>query len=173
MPRWILAAAVGLALAVTPAGWAQAPAKAAPAKKPKKIWTNEDLEELRNRLPLSSFGAAPATAGGEGGAATATGAAAEEKKPDEATLRLERIQKQLATLREELAKVDEQLRSLRAPRASGRTTGQGLAFNEVPGGLTTESQIEVLEARRRSLLRQIEELEDEARRSGYAPGAIR
>jgi hypothetical protein len=171
--RWIALAALG-ALAAFPAIAQEKPA--APPKKEKKVWTNEDLESLRDKVYFSSFGpGAPGTASGSATdvstvAEAPTGAA----QPGEGQETPEqRMRKRIAAAREELAKVEAELRSMRSATTSGRTTGQGIDFTKTDAGLNTEARIIQLEQRRAALRQQIEALEDEARRSGLAPGAIR
>lgn len=182
MRRLILAFALILSMAVPAAASLQAsqqPAKQ-PAKKAKKVWTNEDLEALRAGTRLSSFGeaqsettAGQATGDEQPAAAAKADDKAEKEKADAEKVTLERYQKRLASLREELAKIDEEIRSVRSATTSGRTSGQGIDFTKTDAGLNTEARVAQLEQRRRELQRQIDETESEARRAGVSPGAIR
>ncbi len=180
MTRRLLAVFVAALFALAcsvPAMASQAapPQKQPPAKKAKKVWTNEDLEALRSSGVTSSGtpSAAPAAAGeAAAGAETAVKAAAEKKDKEEDPV--EKLRKRLTPLREEIDSVEAQLRSLRQHRSSGRTTGEpGIDVSKAPGGLNTDNQVTQLESRRSDLLRQIAAIEDEARRMGIAPGAIR
>lgn len=154
-----------------------APQKQPPAKKAKKVWTNEDLEALRPAGVATSQAPAAASAApsapGEAPAAdeSADKAAAEKKEKEEDPV--EKLRKRLTPLRAELDAAEAQLRSLRNARSSGSTTGGGMDVSKAPGGLNTDDQIAQLEKRRSDLLRQLAAIEDEARRSGIAPGAIR
>jgi hypothetical protein len=156
----------------TQAASSQKPASQAqpPAKKAKKVWTNEDLEALR---PDGFIPSAAASAASEDASAgeSAKKADADNKGKEEDPV--EKILKRLTPLRTELASVEGQLRSLRQGRASGNTTSGAMNMNKAPGGLNTDDQINLLEKRRADLLRQIAGLEDEARRAGVSPGAIR
>ncbi len=175
LPVTIVAALFVLAWAA-PAMASQAapPQKQPPAKKAKKVWTNEDLEALRpSGVTASGTAAVAPSAAGEAPPAdeSADKAAAEKKEKEEDPV--EKLRTRLTPLRTELDAVEAQLRSLRQNRASGRTTGGGMDVSKAPGGLNTDDQIAQLETRRNDLLRQIAAIEDEARRSGIAPGAIR
>jgi hypothetical protein len=164
----------GCFLPATPLAAMQA--SQAPPKKARKVWTNEDLEALRSTVRLSEAGtateAAVTTAPAKAEPAE-SGAPEKPAAPDANALNLERLQKRMTSLREELAAIEEQLRSLRSPGSAGRTTGQGLGINQTPGGLTTENQISQLEARRRQIQQQMEAAEEEARRLGFTPGQLR
>jgi hypothetical protein len=167
--RLLLAAGLlcGLALPAAQQPTSAPRQTAPPAKKAKKVWTNEDLEVLRDKVPLSDLGPSSAAASDQAQPAPPTGGM------DERSLALEKAKKQIQALRDELAAVEQQIRSLRNASSSGRTTGEGLNLTSAPGGLTTQNQIEQLEAKRKDLQRQIAEAEENARRQGFAPGAIR
>lgn len=161
-----------------PALASQAPKKQPPVKKAQKVWTNEDLEALRpGGVTVLAPPAASASAAGE---ATAAGKPADkadaEKKDDDKKKEedpVEKLLKRLAPLRLELASVEARLASLRSARSSGSTTGGGVDVSKAAGGVNTTEQVNLLEQRRSDLLGQIAAIEDEARRKGIAPGAIR
>ena len=145
-----------------------------PTKKARKVWTNEDLEALRpSGITVSTPPAAAPASASEAAAAADTDEKAGGKKKEKEVDPVEKILKRLAPLRAELDAVEARLRSLRQARSTGNTTGGGMDISQSPGGLNTENQLSQLEQRRSDLLRQIAALEDEARRKGIAPGAIR
>jgi hypothetical protein len=186
MTRRLLAVFVAALFALAysaPAMASQAapPQKQPPANKAKKVWTNEDLEALRpggviiSSAPVARS-AAPSAAGEEAATKEAEEKAGAEKKDDDKKKEedpIEKLRKRLTPLRAEMDAVDAQLRSLRQNRSSGRTSGGGMDVSKTTGGMNTEDQIVQLEKRRGDLLRQIAAIEDEARRKGIAPGAIR
>jgi len=160
------------------ASQAAPPQKQPPAQKTKKVWTNEDLEALRpSGVASSATPSAVPSAAAEAptGAEIAAEAAADkkDKEKDKEEDPVEKLRKRLTPLREEIDSIDTQLRSLRQNRSSGRTTGGGMDVSKTSGGLNTDDQIAQLEKRRGDLLRQIAAIEDEARRMGIAPGAVR
>lgn len=179
MTRRLLAVFVAALFALAcfaPAMASQAapPQKQPPAKKAKKIWTNEDLEALRpSGVASSATPSAVPSASGEAPAGDETAAKAAAEKKDKEEDPVEKLRKRLTPLRAEIDAVDAQLRSLRQNRSSGRTSGGGMDVSKTTGGMNTEDQIAQLEKRRGDLLRQIAAIEDEARRAGMAPGAIR
>jgi hypothetical protein len=155
-----------------------APQKQPPAKKARKVWTNEDLEALRpSGVTVSAPRAAAPSAAGEATAAdNPADKAGAEKKDDDKNKEedpVEKLLKRLAPLRLELASVEARLASLRSARSSGNTTGGGMDVSKTSGGMNTEDQVLQLEKRRSDLLGQIAAIGDEARRKGISPGAIR
>ena len=173
MPRtWIFVAVACLTLACGPSlALAQEKPPAKPPKKEKKVWTNEDLEALRARVPLSEPGAgagAPAaTAPAEGGPAAAAAPAgageAYSRQNDPAWFR-----QRAASLRSELDRIDGEIRRLQNFKSNPSSGGGGLALGRDNLSLTPENQIEQLQLRRRQVQQELDDLEAEARRKGFS-----
>ena len=81
--------------------------------------------------------------------------------------------RQLQSLREELAKIDTDVRSLVEACKSGKGITGAVALDREPEGVTSEGQMEVLRKRRALLLRQIDELEEQARHNAIVAGELR
>jgi hypothetical protein len=81
--------------------------------------------------------------------------------------------RQLQSLREEVAKIDADVRSLVEARKSGKGITDAVALDQEPEGVTSEGQMEVLRKRRVLLVRQIEDLEEQARHNAIVPGELR
>jgi chromosome segregation ATPase len=81
--------------------------------------------------------------------------------------------KQIAPLRQELVEIDQQIRTNRQARKDGRGTTGAVDLEKEPDGVTADAQLLLLQQRRTQVLQRIGELEDEARRSEVAPGAVR
>ena len=81
--------------------------------------------------------------------------------------------RQLQSLREEVAKIDTDVRSLVEARKSGKGITDAVALDQEPEGVTSEGQMEVLRKRRALLLRQIDGLEEQARNNAIVPGELR
>jgi hypothetical protein len=80
---------------------------------------------------------------------------------------------QLQSLREELAKIDSDVRTLVEARKSGKGITDAVALDQEPEGVTSEGQMEVLRKRRAVLLRQIDALEEQSRHNAIVPGELR
>jgi chromosome segregation ATPase len=80
--------------------------------------------------------------------------------------------KQIAPLRQELVEIDQQIRTIRQARKDGRGTTGAVDLEKEPEGVTADAQLLLLQQRRTHVLQHIGELEDEARRSEVAPGAV-
>jgi hypothetical protein len=81
--------------------------------------------------------------------------------------------RQLQSLREEVAKVDTDVRALVEARKSGKGITDAVALDQEPEGVTSEGQMEVLRKRRAELLRQIDALEEQSRHNAIVPGELR
>ncbi len=170
-----LVLSLALAAAGAPALRAQQ-SQATKAKKEKKIWTNDDLDQLQDKGRVSVLGEtpaeAPAAAGGQPAAIPAD-KSAEKTEPYMKEKDAKWYADQIGKLRTELERLDAETRRLRDFRSSAKGAMSGLVLGQPNASLTPENQIEQLEARRREVRRQIDDLEDQARRSDIAPGAVR
>ena len=178
MPRLrIPISLLGLAVMLGPA-WvlAQEPPPKQPPKKEKKVWTNDDLEALRNSVHLSELGsgAVPATStaaegtSAEGGAKPAAAGEAYSRENDPAW-----YQKQAATLRAELDRIDGEIRRLQDFKNNPSSGSAGMALDKDNLSLTPENQLAQLQARRRQVQQELDDLEATARRKGFPAGLVR
>src|SRR5713226_10454454 len=81
--------------------------------------------------------------------------------------------RQIQSLRDEVAKIDADLKTLVEARKSGKGITDAVALDQEPEGVTSEGQMEVLRQRRVLLVRQIDELEEQARHNAIVPGELR
>src|SRR6266851_10243038 len=81
--------------------------------------------------------------------------------------------RQLQSLREEVAKIDADVKTLVEARKSGKGITDAVALDQEPDGVTSEGQVEVLRKQRVALLRQIDALEEQARHNAIVPGELR
>jgi uncharacterized small protein (DUF1192 family) len=159
---------------------AQRPPEKKPAKAPARervVWTNDEIELLAKRVPLSDLGPgialtseAPATAGQAPPAAgtAPAGAPSYSRENDPEVFR------QRATrLRAEIERVDGELRRLREFRNNPNMGQAGLTLGADNISQTPENQIQQLEQRRAKAQQELNDLEAEARRKGWPPGATR
>lgn len=145
-----------------------------------KVWTNDDIEELKRRpgsISVLGTAAPPPAARAEGQeveeSADEGGEAGEAppqpKEPKETDP--EYWQKKLKPLRDELAQIDQQLQQLRS--GQGQASSNALSVSGSNAGVDVADTIRRLEQRRAQVQQQIEDLQLEAKRKGIAPGAVR
>jgi hypothetical protein len=167
-----LAAVIALLIACS----SQAAEKPRPAQgnqnQPKKVWTNEDMGQLRSRGLISIVGqeaTEPAT--------QAPAAPAETAFPVYAS-RLddpEWYADQAADLQAEMDKREAALREQQTAiaLAADRITQPGLALDKDNAGVTPAAGVANLQAQVQEVQSQLDELSDLARQHNIAPGVLR
>jgi hypothetical protein len=154
---FLLLPLAGRARPQDPAAPAAPPAPSAATAKPKKVWTNDDIEPAaRASAPEPKPAAVPA-----GKAADSTAKLAAE------------LRSKLEKLAGQLKETEKQLNDLKN-FASGE--GNGNDSMQLHKGYNMEpipEQIEKLQAKQRQIAEQIDALYDEARKKGILPGQLR
>jgi len=162
-----LAAILALAFAF-PSHGAEKP-RPAQASRAKKVWTNDDMDQLRARGLITTFNVTTET--------TAQAPAA----PSEPAMFAARTEdptwyaEQAAILQAELDKREAALREAQSnlARAAEGITQPGIAMDKKNAGITPESGIAVLQAQVLEVQNQLGELSDLARQNNIPPGVLR
>ena len=113
-------------------------------KKPKKVWTEDDMGKLGNKVSV---------VGGSNSATTANGPARSGSR-DTSYYR-----DRLTPLRQQLERIETQIRDLQTAKLGGR---ENIARS-----------LERLEAQKKEVQGKIDAVEDEARKDGIEPGQLR
>jgi hypothetical protein len=141
----------------------------AQAAKTKKVWTNDEMDQLRARGLISTFNVAPET--------TAQAPAA-PSAPGTYTTRFEDpdwYAEQAAILQAELDKREAALGEAQTylAQAAAGITQPGVAMDKSNVGVTPEAGIDVLKAQASEVQSQLDELNDLARQNNIPPGVLR
>jgi hypothetical protein len=146
---------------------AQSPSSTAPSQTsssaPKKVWTNDDVTELRDSSEISTVGA---TSANHGELSDKTAAAS---KAHDATW----YHNQIAKLEAQLPPLDSQIEQLREA-IDGKAMGDEKTSSRpraVKGDDWAREEAE-LQAKRDSIAAHIDTLQDQARHSGVAPSTL-
>ncbi len=131
-------------------------------KKPKKVWTNDNMGEVRGN-PISQVGDAKNDAG-PGKPGTAQPASAQA---------VASFRKQLAALQVQQATVDKQIADLKNFNRGEAGHDTGLQLHKSYSMESTDAQIRKLEEKRKQLAAVIDALLDAARKRGIEPGQLR
>ncbi|HEV7967067.1 MAG TPA: hypothetical protein VGP19_05830 [Candidatus Acidoferrales bacterium] len=168
-----LAAVLALLIACS----SQAAEKPHPAQgiqnQPKKVWTNDDMDQLRARGLISIVGQEPTES-----AAQAPEEAAENTFPvypsrlDDPEWYAEKAADLQAELDDRLAALEQEKDAL-ALAKDQRITEPGVALNKPSIGVTPEAAIDLLEAQVQDVQSQLDELSDLARQHDIPPGVLR
>src|SRR5260370_35285611 len=81
--------------------------------------------------------------------------------------------RQLQSVREEVAKVDADVRALLEARKTGKGVTDAVALEQEPEGVTSEGQLGVLKKRRVLLRQHIGALEEQVMHNAIVPGELR
>jgi hypothetical protein len=167
-----LAAALALLIAYS----SQAAEKPRPAQgnqnQPKKVWTNDDMDQLRARGLISIAGQEAAEPAAQAPAApTETTFPIYESRLDDPAWYADKA----ADLQAELDKREAALREQQTAIAqtADRITQPGLALDKDNAGVTPAAGVANLQAQVQEVQSQLDELGDLARQHNIAPGVLR
>jgi hypothetical protein len=169
MRTYHLPLAVLLALAfASPSHAAQKP-RPAQAGQTKKVWTNDDMDQLRARGLISTFSQTPKTT------AQAPEAASEPATLESRTQDPTWYAEQAAILQAELDRREAALREAQAnlAQATKGITQPGVDMAEGNVGVTPEAGIDILKAQLQEVQNQFDELSNLARQNNIPPGVLR
>jgi len=129
------------------------------SKKPKTVWTNDNLSDAKGSVSVV------------GGKGTESARGQSGKKSDAAYI--SKVRKDLEKLKGEIAAADQQIAKLRQFN-SGEPVGTSdrelhKGYNMQP----IDQQIQILEAKKKTLQSKIDNLLDEARKRGVESGQLR
>jgi hypothetical protein len=169
-----LAAVLVLAMACA----SQAAEKPRPAQAdqnhPKKIWTNDDMDQLRARGLISIVGQEPAQAAAPEQTAASTSEASfpvyESRLDDPSWYAMTAAELQ-DELDKRMAELQQQQDAIAL--AKDRVTQPGINLEEPGVGVTPAAALEVLQARVQEIQSQLDELADLARQHDIPPGVLR
>jgi hypothetical protein len=179
----------------------QAPAPSQPAKsapqRPKKVWTNENLDELTSTGGVTTATATLPSEGGTPAALQAPGTTPGQQKeltpdkdPKVYRAKLESLRKQLADTEAKIKDIQDALNNPieGTNKINPRQPAPNLPPQDQPPGydkrrpdnaiygnqiVRPQDQLEVYEKKRQELQQQIDDLEAQARQNGINPGDIR
>ena len=157
-----------LALSLTAAPGQSAPAQQPPAKKAKKVWTNDDLDALRGGSRPA--GGVAASTGTEPTAEGKTGAKEKQLPRDKDP---KEYREKLAPLRAQLASLDAQVKQVRDALTNPYNGTNAVDLRHTSAIMRPEEVLKQLEQKRQEIQQQIDNLEEQARRNGLSGGDVR
>ena len=167
------AAAFALLIAIS----SQAAEKPRPAqgdqKQAKKVWTNEDMDQLRARGLISIVGQEPAAPVAQAPAPAAEAAfPVYESRLDDPEWYAENAANLQAELDKRVAALTQQQTAI-AQAVDQRTTDPGLSLTKDGPGMTPAEGLANLQAQVQEVQDQLDELSDLARQHDIPPGVLR
>jgi hypothetical protein len=145
-------------------------------KQEKKVWTNDDLKRLPDSVTVLGQPAASSSTpenAATPGIQNVANPNGSQQPYDQAQDAAARYQKQLAPLQRELEQIDQRLTVIRQAQKNGSGASGAVSLTNVPTGVDTQGEVEVLQKRRAEVAADIDDLESEARHNGVLPGDLR
>jgi DNA repair exonuclease SbcCD ATPase subunit len=139
------------------------------AKKPKKVWTNDEISTAGGPGSISVVGTSAPDANSSAKGNSAKTAPAERSRERQ----IANYRDRLHQLRNELESTEKKISDLRNFKADNTSSAGGINMNRRYSMTPLEDQVKQLEERKKQLQSQIDALEDQARKSGAEPGDLR
>jgi chromosome segregation ATPase len=147
------------------AGESPAPAEAPEKKKPKKVWTNDELKSVKGGVSVvgdtDKDKQRPASTN------------AESQATDVHRLQVENYRKQIQQFREQIEAADKRIAQLKGFKAEDTSASGGINLHQIYNMVPLEEQVKQLESKKKQLQERIAEMEAEARKNGIEPGELR
>lgn len=139
-------------------------------KKPKKVWTNDEISTVGGDGSISVVGnsadADTKPSSKDDSTKTTSGSALKEKQIAAYRDRLRQLHNQLET-------TEKQISELRNFKADNTSASGGINMNHRYSMTPVEDQVKRLEEKKKQLQIQIDAVEDQARKNGVEPGELR
>jgi hypothetical protein len=167
---------IAAVVAIFLASSSQAAEKPRPApdnqNQPKKVWTNDDMNQLRARGLISIEGEEPTKPAAQPPTAPVeTTFPVYESRLDDPTWYADKAADLRAELDRREEALNEQLKAIAL--AVDRVTQPGVSLNQPSVGVTPEAGVQVLQGRVQEVQDQLDELSDLARQHDIMPGVLR
>lgn len=179
----LVAAAPGLAQSQDPSASAPANATkptAAPAsgatgtptetKKPKKVWTNDEIASVHGTISVVGD-AKPAATGEEKKKSEPTANAA--TFDDARKKQIENYRNQIEQIHGQMDAIDDQIAQLKSFKAEDTKPGSGINPNQGYNMVPLEDQVKQFEEKKKKLEAKISDIEIDAEKNGIDPGDLR
>ncbi|HEV2102648.1 MAG TPA: hypothetical protein VGR58_07695 [Candidatus Acidoferrum sp.] len=146
-----------------PAASGQTPPAASKPEKTKKVWTNDEVGDLQG--PVSVVGTKQAA---ERTSASSPGGAVDARRG-----KILRYRAAIAALRKKIDAADRQIAQYKNFKADDGSPNGGINPHKGYSMMPLDEQVKQLEEKKKQMLAQIEDLENQAKKEGIEPGELR
>jgi chromosome segregation ATPase len=136
-------------------------------KKPKKIWTNDEVANLPGKVSVvgeANQGVEPRRKAGYDSSS---------HEGDSQKSQIDNYRQQIGELHNQIDAADQRIAQLKNFKGENNSPMGGINPNKGYNMVPLEDQIKQLEAKKKQLQAQIDELENDARKNGIDPGKLR
>ncbi len=142
--------------------------QAADKKKPKKVWTNDEIKSVKNGVSVVGD-----TNKNSARHSYVREDDEENENQDVHKQQVEQCRNQIRELRDRIDAVDRRLSQLKDFKADNTSASGGIKMHQGYNMVPLTDQVKQLEDTKKQLQAQIEDIENEARKNGIAPGELR
>jgi len=152
------------------------PTAPAETKKPKKVWTNDEIGSIKG--PISVVGDAKTPLGDtaapqEKKKADPTASAGVSAADDARQRQLENYRNQIEQIHAKIDAIDERIAQLKSFKGENTAPSGGIHPNQGYNMVPVDDQVKELEEKKKQLESKIGDIEVEARKNGIDPGDLR
>ncbi len=175
----LLSAALPASAQSPDAGSAPAPSSAKPAeapanaptstekKKPKKVWTNDEIGSVKGNVSVVGDGNSSSAKGGQSRPAPS------DTAKDARQQQIENYRNQIQGYKDQIDAIDKRIDQLKNFKAENTSPSGGININQGYNMVPLEDQVKQLEDKKRQLQGKIDDTEVEARKNGIDSGDLR
>ena len=142
--------------------------QAADKKKPKKVWTNDEIKSVKNGVSVVGD-----TNKNSARHSYVREDDEENENQDVHKQQVEECRNQIRELRDRIDAADRRLSQLKDFKADNTSASGGIKMHQGYNMVPLTDQVKQLEDAKKQLQAQIEDIENEARKNGIAPGELR
>ena len=154
------------AKASTPAT-GQQPASTDAKKKPKKVWTNEEIGSVKGGVSIVGDGSSSATKSPDKKSASASVTAELREK------QIENYRSRIQELQGQIDAADKRISQLKNFKGENTSPSGGININQGYDMVPVEDQVRQLEDKKKQLQAKIDDVENDARKNGINSGELR
>lgn len=143
------------------------------AKKPKKVWTNDELGSVKGAVSVVGDGSSSAGEATAKKAADPLDATATPGNKDARQKQVEAYRGQIRQLQGQIEAADKRIAQLRNFKGENTSPAGGINPNQGYNMVPIEDQVRQLEDKKKQAQAKIDEVESDARKNGIEPGELR
>jgi hypothetical protein len=140
---------------------------AAEKKKPKKVWTNDEIGSVKGDVSVVGNGNSSSAKTGE--SPSSTSSSANEARQQQ----IENYRNQIQGYKDQIDSIDKRIDQLKNFKAENTSPSGGINIHQGYNMVPLEDQVKQLEDKKKQLQAKIDDTEVQARKNGIDPGDLR
>lgn len=137
-------------------------------KKPKKVWTNDEIGSVKGDISVVGDPSARSAPGQHQAGGPSGGTMDQARRAQ-----IENYRNQIQQYQSRIDAIDQRIAQLKNFKADNSSPSGGININEGYNMVPIEDQVKQLEAKKKELQAKIEDTENEARKNGIESGDLR